>query len=394
MTIAEIQERMDAIVAPAQAETRGLKPEEVEAYEAAEQELLQASASAATLKRHQAYKTPIIDSEVVTAVAKPDAELERAFDHFLRTGQKNMDIAQLRAQNEGTPSAGGYLVPPGFRNKLVEVMLSFGGLESSAEVITTDSGNTLEWPTLNDTANVGEIAAEGAAGASGDDLVFGTNSLGAYKYTSLGASNLELQVSVELLQDAAFDVQGLVTRALGMRIGRKMAADFVNGSGSGEPLGIITAASDISAVTPLADNPQYGDLVAMVHAIDPAYRPGAKWITSDGIIARMQALVDANDRPLWNPSTAGMADPLMSGTLLGFPVVMDQAFPQTPVNDENFLIFGDLAQAYIIRHVKDVTVIVDPYTYAKEGKVGFVAWARADGTIQNASAYAQLEGTT
>jgi HK97 family phage major capsid protein len=247
---------------------------------------------------------------------------------------------------------------------------------------------------MDDTANVGEIAAEGAAGASGDDLVFGTNSLGAYKYTSLGASNLELKVSVELLQDSAFDVQALVTRALGIRIGRKMATDFINGSGSGEPLGILTAASDVTGTTGLA--PTYPDIVSLVHGVDKFYRQGASFLVSDGGLAKLQQVVDANDRPLWMPSTGGLGNGLPEGTMLGYPVIVDQAMPTaTPiVNDENWLIFGNLREAYVIRHVKDVTVIVDPYTYAKEGQVGFVAWARADGTIQNAAAYAQLEGTT
>ncbi|WP_407937574.1 phage major capsid protein [Mycolicibacterium novocastrense] len=37
---------------------------------------------------------------------------------------------------------------------------------------------------------------------------------------------------MELLQDSASDVQGLVTRALSTRIARKQSADFVNGAGT------------------------------------------------------------------------------------------------------------------------------------------------------------------
>lgn len=393
MNIEEIMAKMSAIVTRSDAEKRSLTDDEVVEYEGLEADLAKARKDVEVRSRHTAYTTPVTNP-VQTADKDHDDTLDRAFESYLRTGQQNMDLVELRAQSEGTPSAGGYMVPDGFRNKLIEVMKSFGGLESAAEVITTESGNTIEWPTLDDTANEGEIAAEGVAGVSGDDLVFGTNSLGAYKYTSLGASNLELKVSIELLQDSAFDVTALVTRALGRRIARKMATDFVNGTGSGEPLGILTAASDVVGTSGLL--PTYGDIVALIHAVDPAYRQGAKFLASDGAIAALQSVVDGNDRPLWMPSTGGLGNALPEGTMLGYPVILDQAMPTASpiVNDENWLIFGNLREAYVIRHVKGISVLVDPYTYAKEGQVGFVAFARADGTIQNAAAYAQLEGTT
>lgn len=136
--------------------------------------------------------------------------LERAFDSYLRTGMANQDITQLRAQGEGVPSEGGYLVPDGFRDKMVEVRKAFGGLSEYADNFTTTTGQPLEYPTLNDTANLGAITAEHASFEGGADLVFGTVNMGAYKYTSSGAdsggNNTPLRVSVELLQDAAFDV--------------------------------------------------------------------------------------------------------------------------------------------------------------------------------------------
>ena len=125
-----IHERMDAIVASAREENRGLKPEEIEAYEAAEKELLLANKSEETLKRHEAYRIPIIDPAVLKATPKADDEQERAFEAYLRTGQKNMDLVERRAssQDEGDGTHGGYMVPPGFRNKLVEAYREISSL--------------------------------------------------------------------------------------------------------------------------------------------------------------------------------------------------------------------------------------------------------------------------
>jgi HK97 family phage major capsid protein len=114
------------------------------------------------------------------------------------------------------------------------VRKSFGGF--AAEVETLDTGTARRWSTraVDDTANLGGITAESAAITSGADLVFGTVTLGAYKYTSAGAgSNLPLRVPVELLQDSAFDVESLVARKLGERIARAQAAHWVTGTGVG-----------------------------------------------------------------------------------------------------------------------------------------------------------------
>jgi HK97 family phage major capsid protein len=55
---------------------------------------------------------------------------------------------------------GGYTVPQGFYDQLIEAMKWFGGMRPVANVFSTDSGNALPIPTTNDTSNVGEILAE------------------------------------------------------------------------------------------------------------------------------------------------------------------------------------------------------------------------------------------
>ncbi|MET9942900.1 phage major capsid protein, partial [Streptomyces halstedii] len=65
----------------------------------------------------------------------------------LRTGW--FDGKELRAQGVATGAAGGYLVPPAFRAKLVEAVTFYSSMRDVAEVITTETGATLPWPTAN-----------------------------------------------------------------------------------------------------------------------------------------------------------------------------------------------------------------------------------------------------
>ena len=370
-------------------ENNNLTDDQCSRYEALEVELRSIEKSDEIQKRNAAYNSVRTPALVTGSVAKQDDALNRAFNHYLRTGQANQDITELRAQSVGTASAGGYTVPDGFRNKLVERMKAFGGVANVAETITTSSGNPLEWPTLDDTANVGAIVAENAAPASGADLAFGTATLGAYKYMSVGASNAPLKVSVELLQDSAFDVESLVARKLGERIARAAAPHFVSGSGTGQPKGIITGKTPVELGTAL----NYANLITAVHSLDPAYRENAVWVLNDATLALIHGLVDGNGRPLLNTSTDGVSGkPSMS--LLGYPIVIDQAFSTYAAADDDPAVgvFGDVREGYVIRRVRDLQVVVDPYSFAINGQVGFTAWERLDATIQNPNAYITFSG--
>lgn len=392
MTIEEILGALQAILDAA--EGRELNDEEVARYEELETQLKGAQRSAEIRSRHAAYKAPNrSDLHVHVGTARQDDTLERAFDHYLRTGKENADLVQLRAQGEGSPTEGGYLVPDGFRDKLIDRMKAFGGIANVVETITTSTGNPLPWPTVDDTANVGEIVAEGGTFASGADLVFGTASLGAYKYMAGGASNTPLRVSVELLQDAAFDVQGLVSRKLGERIARIQSTHLVTGNGSGQPKGIVHG---LTPVQPAANTGwTYADLVTFIHSVDPAYRERGRWAFNDTTLGAIRKLVDLDGRPLLQPAgTASAAGSPGGETLLGYPVTIDQAFVDLDIDDSTDLcgVFGDLSEGYVMRRVKDITLIVNPWTRAANGQVEFTAWARMDGNQQNISAYSVLSG--
>lgn len=381
---------MEALIAKADTEKRSLTDEEVTQYEGFETQLAQAKKDVEIRSRHNAYKSVSIQPKPLTANAKGDEVLERAFNDYLKTGMANADLVELRAQGSGS-TAGGYTIPAGFGNKLIEVQKSFGGVRSVAEVITTAQGNSLSYPTNDDTSNSGSITAESANFANGADLVFGHVTLGAFKYTSQGAgSNLPLRVPVELAQDSAFDIGGLVAKKLGMRIARKQARDFAVGAGTTEPVGIMTTTSDSIKNAAVVN---YAALNATLHDVDPIYRENGTWLFNDATLEVLEALVDGQSRPLLlSNSNSGIASRVGQGTLLGHPYVIDQGI--VTASGTNYIAFGDMNEAYIIRDVAGVTVVANPYSRAEFGEIEYTAWARSDATIKNRSAYATVKDAT
>ncbi len=376
-----------------------LTDEQVSQYEALENELKSVQRTEAIRVRNQAYNTVTYAPGVPARVARSDKSDEvLAFENYIRTGIPNQDISHLRvtnAQGEGVSAAGGFLVPTEFRQKLIEVRKSFGGFLPNVERLNTTTGGPIEYPTNDDTANSGEITPEHDAFASGADLTFGQVNLGAYKYTSMGAgSNLPLRVSVELLQDAAFDIEGLITRKLGMRIHRKQAVDAVTGNGVGRPLGIVASSltSDRDLDTP--DTPDYEDHVELQDLLDEEYDSNAKWLMKRNTWAQLRLLVDLNGRPLIQDASESI-----QGTpvrrLLGHEVIIDEAMPTlSSAGDTYCIAYGDFREAYIWRTVANLVVVVNPYSRASNGEVEFTAWERADGTVQNRSAYKIMQNNT
>lgn len=397
MTIEELLAALQAIIDEATAPDgteRALTDDEIKRYEELEVQLAAKRKDVEVRSRQKAYQTPVASAvRPVSTSTKVDDTLERAFESYLRTGKENADLVELRAQSEGTPSEGGYLVPEGFRNKLVDRMKAFGGLATAVEEITTSEGNPLPWVTIDDTGNSGEIVNEGGTFAGGADLVFGTATLGAYSYMAGGAGGTPLRVSRELLQDSAFDVQGLVSNKLGERIARIQAVHHVRGSGVNEPLGIVTG---LTPVQPAANTGwTYLDLITFIHSVDPAYRENGRWAFNDATLAAIRKLVDGNNRPLLQPSADGAASGAPGGeTLLGYPVTIDQAFVDLDVDDSTDLcgVFGDLREGYVIRRVHAVEILVNPYARMANRQVEFSAWARMDATQQNTNAYVALSG--
>ena len=96
--------------------------------------------------------------------------------------EQHMVNLDQRAQGTGTGSAGGFTIPEGFINNIVEARKAFGGLRNAPiTVLSTASGNDLPIPSDDDTSNVGELLAENTQAAE-QDVAFGQKVLKAYVY--------------------------------------------------------------------------------------------------------------------------------------------------------------------------------------------------------------------
>ena len=327
-----------------------------------------------------------IDAKHFEEVGEPGTDAKReydaVFDSWVRRGAAELDIEdrqvlrENRAQAVGSDAAGGYTVPEGFWNRVQETLLAFGGVASVATVINTATGNNLPWPTNDDTSNEGAILGENTI-ITEEDLVFGENNLGAYKYTSK-----LIRVSYELLQDSAIDVEGFIARKLAMRLARIHNRHYTVGTGTGQPDGIAVSPTT-GVLAAGAATVTHDEIINLIHSVDPAYRlPSSKFMFADGAAAELRKVTDGDGNKAWQPGlVAGQPD-----RLLGYEYVINQHMPAMTTGNVSML-FGDLAAGYVIRNVKDMQLVRLDERYADLLQVGFFAFDRSDGTKDDTNAY-------
>ncbi|TKJ24359.1 phage major capsid protein [Blastococcus sp. CCUG 61487] len=318
--------------------------------------------------------------------AKPDEEYRSAFDLYVRRGLGRLDARQqqllegrfeqldTRAQGVGTDAAGGYAVPKEFVARLVEVAKAFGGILAVADVIPTDTGAPMNWPTEDDTSNMGAILSENTQ-VTEQDATLGQASLGAYTYTSK-----MIRASLQFLQDAGIDVEAWLARKVGTRIARALAVHLATGSGTGQPQGLMTGLS-VGATAAGAAVISFDDLIELEHSVDPAYRMNGRYVLADAAIKALRKAKDGNQNYIWQPSTQAGVPSLLNGR----PYTIDNGIA-APAASARTVAFGDIREAYVVRQVRGAQVMRLTERYADYLQVGFLGFQRWDAKVQNAAA--------
>ncbi|WP_417315688.1 phage major capsid protein [Cycloclasticus pugetii] len=319
-----------------------------------------------------------------------DEQRAGAFDSFLRQGlseisaEQRQILREMRAQGTSPDEKGGYTVPTEMLNRVHEAMKDFGGLASVAQILTTDSGNPLEWPTSDGTAEEGELLGENSAASEGD-VAFGMANLGAKKLSSK-----VIRVSNELLNDSGIDIQGFLARRIGSRLGRGEAKYLVQGTGAGtpeQPTGLQTAVTATTTAASSADF-TWQEVNSLIHSIDPAYRRAAKFRLgfNDNTLKLLTEMEDLQGRPLWLPAVSGAAP----ATVLNVPYFIDQGVADIGINAK-FMYAGDFDQ-FVIRRVRYMVLKRLVERYAEYDQTGFLAFHRFDCVLQDAAAIKALQG--
>lgn len=301
----------------------------------------------------------------------------------LRAGRVADSGVEERIQTAGTNSAGGFTVPTELANFIVESMIATGPMWDGTVVteMNTSGGNPMTIPTVDDTDKIAAKKTEGAAltDDGGQDVVFGQKLLNAYVYDTEF-----LRVSMELLQDSAFNVESLIGRLLGERLGRIANRELTIGDGSGDPNGIVTAstlgktATAVAAIT-------FDEIMDLEHSVDPAYRtsPRCGFMMNDSTLLAVRKLKDTEGRYIWQMGNVQQGVP---GTINGRRYSINQAMASLGAA-ARVMLFGDFGQYYVRKVGQPVVGVLRERMWPDLGMAGLI---RFDGELGNTAAVKHL----
>jgi HK97 family phage major capsid protein len=264
------------------------------------------------------------------------------------------------------------IVPTDFYDMLIAHLIEVSGImQCGPTVLNTGGGETLQVPKTTGHSTAASAAQAGSIPTS--DPAFSMVQLSAYKYGVL------LQVARELIDDTAVDLLGYLAMQAGRALGNKFGTDLINGSGTGQPNGLLNLATlgVTGATTGVSGAPSYANLVDLEYSVIAPYRQSRScyWLAADKTIGGFRKITDTVGRPIWEPS-AVLGSPDL---LLGKPLVADPFMPAMATSAKA-IAFGDFSQ-FFVRLVGGVRFErSDDFAFGTD-LVTFRAILRGDGTL-------------
>lgn len=295
----------------------------------------------------------------------------KAFKHYVREGKSGMyDLGiERKALSSLSDPEGGFLVPDEFRAELIEKRRDLTFMRQLGTVIQT-SNQSISFPTFDFDGDA-EWTAESANIAEEDVQ----NAFGKQNFTPHKLARI-LRIPMELTEDAAINVESLMTDHFARRFGEIEENAFINGDSIEKPLGLLQAGLPETASTGTgvfeADN-----VFDIIYNIRGVYRSNAAWLMHRNGVRTVRKFKDNDGQYLWQPSLqAGQP-----ATLSGFPIQESEFFPDFVTSGsagDPLLIFGDFSFYWIVDRI-DMSIQRLVERYAEFDQIGFKMRQRVDG---------------
>ena len=256
-------------------------------------------------------------------------------DNRLTTKSNVTDIHGATMNQESSGGDGGYLVPIEFSNEIYRHMMLAGSNLLDLTMKIPVMGNNMTLPT-DETTPWSSTGVQAYWSAEGANL---TVSAGQANQKTLRLHKLHAlaRVTDELLADVSA-LDAWITRGAAEAMIWKINDSLVNGSGVGQPQGILNAKAKITIT---AESGQAADSIVVdnigkmfAQSLNPAR---SIWMGNSTIIPQLIKL-NVGDQPTWVKPGTGLQDGL-GGSLLGRPLMLTETCHQ--LGDEGDLIFVD-----------------------------------------------------
>lgn len=306
----------------------------------------------------------------------------KAFGIYLRKGRDFLDDVSTKSLRIADDVAGGYLrAPDEFMQEILKNVVEFSPVRQVARVTQIGvSGARLPKRTGRPTGHwVDETEDRTETEMTYGQILIPTHEAACY-----------IDVSQQLLEDSAYDVQSEVAMDLAEEFARLEADAFILGNGVKKPSGFM-AAEDVGyspgGNATLLNNADA--LIDLFYSIPSVYSQAGTWGMNRRTMGTVRKLKASDGHYLWQESLQAGTPP----SLLGRPVV--EMPEMDDIGADKFpIVFGDFNAAYRILDRVSLALLRDPYTQATKGLIRIHARRRTGGAVVKAEAIKKLKIAT
>jgi HK97 family phage major capsid protein len=291
------------------------------------------------------------------------------------------------------PSDGGFLLPEEWRSDMVLASLEHSVIRPKA-IVLPSAAPVLHIPFADDTTHATTVLG-GITGGWGDEGALTAESSAKFGDLALGSEKLSGYSTApnELVADSG--AHGVFIRETWpMGIGWFEDQGFLNGSGAGEPLGIVSAPCKIDVTRGTASTVKQADVLAMLTRLLPQSFRRCEWAASPDVLTQL-----LGDFVNFGSATTGVAaptswlqsDPVAGWTLLGRPLNITEHVPALGTAGD--LVLYDPTMFVIMDHLvmalaasAHASFSSDKTQFRIVSRLGGRMWPQSAVTPRNASA--------
>lgn len=314
-----------------------------------------------------------------------------AIDEYLRKGRDGIRPDGWKLLQETIDTAGGFLIPEDFTERLVQ-KLAVNVIIRQLATVLTSSRDVLTMPRINYSADnlhvipgrptaTGEVPASSTA-ARVTDQTYGKVEI------NVNTVMMTQLISNDFLDDQQFDVLSWTADKFAEEYGLYEDNKFINGSGANEAFGLITAVgSNAASQIPqfnsgTASSPYFtfAGVVNMEGQLPPQYEKNARWLANKAAYAYIRQIADSQGRPLWPIYTQVSPLGALPTELLDYPILKSQFMPDSTVTSNVSTILGDFKGYYIVDRI-GLSIQRLMEVYAEVNATSIVARKRFGGQV-------------
>lgn len=302
-----------------------------------------------------ALARPRFNTAAMYNLSSSELKYQKAFNSYIKKGTES-EISSLETKSFNDFSDAGYSITSQMSSQMSNFMESISPMlkicnvmeisTDSLELISDDSNTSASW-TQDFESNSDKT----------DTVKIRKKSIVAHRIYA------QPEISQAIIDDPRIDIEEYIVRKLSNILASKANSAFINGNGTGKPMGILSypngsSNSKVEQINSgIAGNYNIDSILKLFFSIDEKYAHNAKFLMSRSALQTIRMLKDKNENYIWQPSTSsGSPD-----TLFGAAVLQSSDMPQLKEGSLS-IAFGDFSRFYTIVRRGEVKILRDNLT--------------------------------